>query len=400
MRSSLVAWLVVVAACGGTPRASTLPASEPISTTPARDLAEAKTLATKIASRDGTDHDQLVVKDPRINLDIIKITATQRGVGGELELTSESTGELFRQAGDLVAQKRTLAAMALYKKLVAEYPESNLAPISLFNIAALYDAQGNPDDTIATLRELVKTYPESHESIEGHLFIAALYSEKNRFAEADTVLDEILARTTLSYADRIEAFARKGYGLLELKRYPAAHAALDSAIAEWRHVPHLDDVYYIAMAHYYRGEVAHQKFLDAAVRHDDDLMITDLEAKRELAVSAYDMWKESLGFKHAYWATAAGYQMSQIFVELWKATVEAPFPKKLDPDAHEKYVAEVHRRMREHLEKALEGHRMNVELAKAYGVVTEWSRGSAARATEVLDLLSKDSAGQFIQPKS
>src|SRR3954470_18609033 len=132
MRRSIFAWFLV-AACGATPRATTLPGNQPISTTPARDLAEAKSLATRISSSDGRDRP--VVKDPRINLDIIRITATQRGVGGELELTSESTGELFRQAGDLVAQKRTLAAMALYKKLVAEYPESNLAPISLFNIA-------------------------------------------------------------------------------------------------------------------------------------------------------------------------------------------------------------------------------------------------------------------------
>ena len=55
-------------------------------------------------------------------------------------------------------------------------------------------------------------------------------------------------------------------------------------------------------------------------------MVADLEAKRVLAVKAYDRWRESLGFKHAYWATASGYQMSQIFVELWEAHVKAPYP--------------------------------------------------------------------------
>ena len=37
--------------------------------------------------------------------------------------------------------------------------------------------------------------------------------------------------------------------------------------------------------------------------------------------------RESLAFKHAYWATAAGYQMSQIFVELWEAHLPG-----VDPD--------------------------------------------------------------------
>ena len=127
-------------------------------------------------------------------------------------------------------------------------------------------------------------------------------------------------------------------------------------------------------------------------------MVADLEAKRVLAVQAYDRWKESLGFKQAYWATASGYQMSQIFVELWEAHVKAPYPKRIDAATRPKYVAEVHDRVREHLEKALEGHRMNVELAKAYGVETTWSKGSEQQAVKVMELLADDSAGQYVTP--
>ena len=54
-----LAVLLLLVACGASPRATTLPANQPISTTPARDLAEAKSLATKIASGDAG---QLVVE--------------------------------------------------------------------------------------------------------------------------------------------------------------------------------------------------------------------------------------------------------------------------------------------------------------------------------------------------
>jgi len=128
------------------------------------------------------------------------------------------------------------------------------------------------------------------------------------------------------------------------------------------------------------------------------VLIADLEQKRVLAVQAYDKWKESLGFRQAYWATASGYQMSQIFVELWDVTVKAPFPKRIDAHTRDKYVVEVHDRVREHLAKALEGHRMNVELAKAYGVDTQWSKGSAQQAVLIVDMLAKDTAGQFVVP--
>jgi hypothetical protein len=92
--------------------------------------------------------------------------------------------------------------------------------------------------------------------------------------------------------------------------------------------------------------------------------------------------------------------MSQIFVELWHAHVTAPYPKRIDAAGRSVYVREVHDRVREHLEKALEGHRMNIELAKAYGVETTWSRASAVQAVKVMELLSREANGVYVTPAS
>ena len=141
----------------------------------------------------------------------------------------------------------------------------------------------------------------------------------------------VLARPNLTYADRIEALRPQGLRPASSSTaYDDADAALDAAVAEWRTAPHIDDPYYIAMANYYRGELAHRRFLEAPVRLPDDQMVADLEPSACSRSQAYDRWKESLGFKQAYWATAAGYQMSQIFVELWEATVKAPYPERID----------------------------------------------------------------------
>lgn len=392
---SLLLIVVLVAACGSRATRSTLP-SHDRAVTPARDLAAAKDAAPREPA--GA---RLVAKDPRvIDLDIIRITASSRGVGADPQLDHVATADLFKQANDTAKAGETERAIQIYRRLVTEFPESQYAPVALFNIAAIYDGRGDFDLTIATLRELVKTYPHSRESVDGHLYIAALQTDKERFGDALVTLDEILARGSLTYADRIEALARKGYVLIELRRYDDAEAALDAAVAEWRKVTRLEDPYYIAMAHYYRGELAHRKFTEAPARLPDDVLVADLEHKRVLAVRAYDRWKEALGFKQAYWATAAGYQMSQIFVELWEAHVKAPYPARIDAATRAKYVEEVHGRVREHLEKALEGHRMNVELAKAYGVETVWSRASAQKAAEVMELLAKEGAGQYVTPES
>ncbi|MEO8701530.1 MAG: tetratricopeptide repeat protein [Kofleriaceae bacterium] len=393
MRQLLLVLVTAAAACGGPAAKSTMP--RPAPAVPAADLAVAKSSARPVDAGE----QRLVVKDPRVvDLDIIRIRANQPSPGGEHEVTSVASADLFRAANEAAKAKNTRDAIARYRQLITEFPDSIYAPVSLFNIAAILDSQGDPSGTITVLHELIAAYPTSRESVEGHLYIAALQADKQQWSDALVTLDAALGRPALTYADRIEANARKGYVLVELKRFDEADVALVTAVAEWRRAPRIDDPYYIAMATYYRGELAHRKFADAPVRLPDATLVADLEAKRVLAVQAYDRWKESLGYNHAYWGTASGYQMSQIFVELWEVTVKAPFPTKLATTARDKYVVEVHERVRPHLEKALEGHRMNVELAKAYGVDTSWSKGSAQRAVQVLEMLAKDAKGNYERP--
>jgi len=387
--------VILVAACGGSAKTSTLPRPAP-AITPADDLSEARIHAPRVDPASTG----LTARDPRVvDLDIIRIRASGGGIGGEPELTSVASADLFRQANDAAKAGMSKDAIARYRQLISEFPESLYAPVSLFNIAAVYDKLGDLGSTITTLRELVATYPASRESIDGHLYIAALQADHKLWPDAVTTLDAALARTNLTYADRIEAQARKGYVQLEQGQLDAADTTLSGAVADWRKAPRIEDPYYIAMAHYYRGEVMHQRFAAAPIRTGDDAMVVDLEAKRVLATRAYDRWKDSLGFKHAYWATASGYQMSQIFVELWEAHVKAPYPRRIEVGTRPKYVVEVHERVREHLEKALEGHRMNVELAKAFGVDTSWSKGSEQRAVQIMDLIARESKGSYLTPE-
>jgi tetratricopeptide (TPR) repeat protein len=394
MRHAPLLFALLVACTGhGASTIPRSPASPPIR--PASDLSDAKVGAPKADPGDRS----LTVKDPRVvDLDIIRIRATTTGIGGDPELTSVASADLFKQANEAAKSGATKDAIGRYRQLITEFPESQYAPVSLFNIAAVYDHQGDLTATITTLHELLTSYPQSRESIDGHLYIAALQADHKQFAEAVVTLDAALARTSLTYADRVEAFARKGYSELEQHHFDQADVALEASVGEWRKAPRIDDPYYIAMAHYYRGELMHRRFAERAVRPGDDEMVADLDAKRALAAEAYDRWREALGFHQAYWATAAGYQMSQIFVELWEAHVWAPYPHRIEVTTRATYVADVHTRVRPDLEKALEGHRMNVELAKAYGVDTAWSRGSERQAAAIMELLARDTPGSYVIP--
>src|ERR1044071_7610830 len=201
------------AGCGTTPHRPTATASAAPSVTPARDLADARSTLPEVPPRDA--HAGLPARDPRVvDLDIIRITA-HAAPGGEPELTAVASADLFKQANAAAKAGRPRDAIATYRQLVAEFPESQFAPVALFNIAALYDAQADLPATLAALTELVAACPAARESIEGHLYIAALQADHQRWADAATTLDAVLARANLTFADRIEAFARKGYVELE-----------------------------------------------------------------------------------------------------------------------------------------------------------------------------------------
>ncbi len=368
-----------------------------IPTTPARDLAASRPATAAPPAAPGAA--KLAARDPRvIDLDVIRIRAIPRGVGGEPEMETVATAELFKQANAAAKDNHGDEAMAIYRRIVTEFGDSAFAPVSLFNIAAIQDGRGDPVLTINTLRELVDSYPNARESIDGHLYIAALQLEHKQFAEAVKTVDALLARPNLTYSDKIEAGARRGYAQLELGAWDAAKVSLTSSMDAWKLAPHIEDPYYIAMASYYLAEISHRQFTAAPVRLPDEQIIADLEAKRVLAVKAYDRWRETLEFKQPYWSSASGYQMSQIFFELWEATVRAPYPTRIEVAARPKYVAELHARVHDYLTKALEGHRMNVELAKAYGVDTSWSQGSDERAAQLLQLLAREDAGQLVTP--
>lgn len=387
MRSFFVAAAVTLSACGpsGGQHPTTL---HPVAADPAHDLG-----ADKGAPAVGTPDRLAGTGEPRqVNdLDVIRLEVHGHDAAGDPNIEASAPGPILQAGNDALAAKKYDDALAAYRKIVSDFPDSKAAPVAMYNVALVYEAEGQIDQAIQTYRDLVKAYPTGRDSIDAHMRIAALQAERDQWAPAAATLDEVLARTDLTHADQIEAYARKGYVQLSMGKLDDAEATLQQAVEIWRRATRIEDPYFIAMADYYLGEIAHQRFLAVKLQLPDDQLEKDVHAKEALAVAAYDRWKEALGMKNAYWATASGYQMSEIFYEMWDAAVHAPFPDKVDPSARRAYQDEVHKLVREDLDKALEGHRMNVMLADAYGVKTAWSEASKQKAAEILEVIARES---------
>ena len=239
---------------------------------PGDDLADAKDGAPP---RRRGDVD-LVAKDPRIvDLDIIRITATSRRrrrrprAGSRRDRRSVPAGERGREG-----RRDRATRSRCYRQLVTEFPESQYAPVSLFNIAAIYDGQrrSRRDDRDAPRAGRRPTRARASRSTATSTSRRCRPTTSSAPTRSPT-LDAVARRApNLTYADRVEALARKGYVLIELqplRRRPTPRSTPRSPSGARRRASRTRTT--SRWRHYYRGELAHRKFTEAPVRLPDDV---------------------------------------------------------------------------------------------------------------------------------
>ena len=395
-RLALLALATAAAACGGRahPASPRPPAPTPVTTSrlPDADLAAA---AGRKPSAHGDPEARPGTGAGKVyDLEEIKLVVS-RDPGGDPSIDAVAPSLLLDQGRAALAAGKPQEAIGLFRRLAAEFPASRLAPSALYYVGVVLEGQGDVTAAIGAYRDVVAKFPTGKESLDAHLRIAGLAAERKDWKTADATLGEVLARTDLDSGARLEAQARLGYVLLEEGKPTEAEASLRAALATWNRAIRIDDHYYIAMAHYYLAELKHRAFAAVPLRTPLDELKEDLGKKEALAAAAYDEWKEALELQDPYWALAAGYQMSQIFLELWQTAVTSPFPDGLDPAARSYYTAEVHDRVRRHLTTAFDGHEMNVKLAQAYGVSNAWSEASKTRALQIAAILAREARGEL-----
>jgi TolA-binding protein len=332
-------------------------------------------------------------------LEALRIEVAGKSADGEPELVAYDAQALLDAGNDALARGRADEAVARYQKLVHAFPESGLIAVALYNLGLAHEARGEHERAIALYRRLAEDNALGRDAVDARVRMAAVLAELGRWSESAQALGALLARSDLTHADRIEGLARLGYVALEQQDFVAAEAHFRDALQAFAKVTtRLETLYFVAMSRYYLAQIPHRQFRARPMRLPDQQLERDLSAKAELVALAYDRYVEVLSIHEPYWGTAAGYQMSQIYQELWEDITSAPIPTQLSPAAATYYVTEVHARVRPMLEKAMEGHLRNLELARTYGADTEWSAASRGRADEIAQLLAREGSGDLVTP--
>jgi tetratricopeptide (TPR) repeat protein len=356
-------FLALVGACAGNPGRPAPPASAP------RDVASERT----------------------IDVEPLRVRVVE-DAAGEPETLVYDARDLFDQAGAALDGESWDQALALYDRLLVEFPTSALVVPALFNAGLSHEGKGDWSGAIARYQRVVSIASRPRDSIEASLRIAAVLAEEGAWERSAAALDAVLASKAATPDDRLEALARRGYALVEQKSYAAAERALAAAVE----LAGKGDRggYFSAMAHFYLAEVPRRQAAAVPLRLPDAQLRADLEAKAKLVLLAQDRFEKAVGLGNVYWATAAGHAMASMQEDMWRALVGAPVPAQLEADEAAIYIAEVRKLARPYLDRALEIHSKNLQLAERYRTESPWSEASRQRIPLVADLVAREERGE------
>jgi tetratricopeptide (TPR) repeat protein len=197
--------------------------------------------------------------------------------------------------------------------------------------------------------------------VDAHYRLGAVLAETGQHVEAVKVWERVLDRDDLEPDDRIEALARLGYSLVELKDYAGAEEVLRSALVHYKEESArkpFASTYYVAMCQYYLAEIPRWQFAAIPLRMPAEQLDRDIEQKAELVLLARDRYIKVVDYKDPYWATAAVYQIGAMHKEFWDDFMAVPIPPELNELERKAYIQAVNEepQLRKLLEKSLMYH--------------------------------------------
>jgi tetratricopeptide (TPR) repeat protein len=297
---------------------------------------------------------------------------------------------LFERAGAAYGKKDYDAALALFDRVLAEWPDSRYVVPSLYNAGLTLEAKGDLAAAAARYRRITVEHADAHDAIDAWYRLGFVLSEAKNWPAAVDVYGQILLRKDLTLGDRLEALARRGVAQFSAKDILAAEHSFRDELAYFHAheaEERLDSDFFVAMGAYYLGECAHEQYRLLPVRLPEKQLARDLEAKARQLLVAQARFLDAMRVDNVEWATAAGFQIGSLYREFYDDLVGAPVPPALTGEAREVYLEEVRKQVRTLLQKAIGIHERNVLMAERSGEQNEWVRRSNEQMEQLKKLL-------------
>jgi TolA-binding protein len=346
---------------------------------------------------------QRAPREDRLVMEPIQLLARPGANGPSIEVL-DANG-LFERGGQLLSAKKYQKAVAVYDKLLRNFPGSRYISPSLYNAGLAHEWLNQFAKAVERYRELMRRFGSSKEAIDAAFRLGGCYAELHNWPASAEAFNALLKRKDLSASDRIECLARKGLAHFRLGDTRSTRSTLQAAIDFHKSVEsieRLDTDFFLGMARYYLAAMPHVEFRNLKVESKD--LAKTLDEKARLLILSQAGYIAAINVRNPYWATAAGFQIGSLYREFYTvlmttlpdfkqqasktAKLSKVTPKAAEQQLVQVYLEEVHKAVKPLLTKAIRVFEKNVLMGETVGIRSDWVHKSRTQINELKHLLS------------
>ncbi|MBW2261721.1 MAG: tetratricopeptide repeat protein [Deltaproteobacteria bacterium] len=310
----------------------------------------------------------------RVVMEPIVIKAWKEG--GVIKSEAYDAALLFDEAYLRYEEGGYEDALGIYERILEEFPDTVLAPASMFNMALCHEKMGLVAEAAGIYDTLVGLYPGSSAVPDAMFRRGYCLEGLEQWPEAIEQYEDILAMTDLSGPDTVEAMSRIGTILLDAGDVPEAEQALRAAVqyfVEQSQIERFVNTFYVARAQFHLAEIYRREFEAVTFTVDEAQIREALETKLIHMVEARDAYVQTIKLGNYHWAAASGYEVGQLFRTFHDQIMTAPLPPELSTDELvEMYYGMLKEKVEPLLESAVSVWEMTLLMAERVGVGGEW----------------------------
>jgi len=309
-----------------------------------------------------------------------------------LIIHSYDASGLFAEAPAAFRPGDLAEAVELYTKLVAEFPDSSLAPPALYNSGLGRERLGDFEGASRDYLGLAAGYASSPDVTDALFRAGGAFEKMEAWDDAIRIFGRILTeRQGLKATEKIEALARTGSSLMAAGRPLDARPVLEEAVTLYRMgrgITPSSSTFYYAMAQFKLAEILHGEMRDAALPADEAALEPALELKCRLLLDAQAEYAEAIEILHPHWAAAAAYRIGGLYRNLWDDLVAAPTPEDLTDEERQIYLDILRKRIRVLLTKAVAQWERTLRMIRRLELEGEWAKRTEEDLAEIRELLA------------
>jgi len=304
--------------------------------------------------------------------------------------------ELLELGNAQFAEEAYDRAVAVYGKLLEEFPDSKYAALAAYNQGLGFEKLAEWTQSAEAFERVIARHPDSSSHKDAYFRAAFAYSKLERWEDVANTFYAVREQAELEVMEELEARVGQAVGMFMQEEYATAEVEFMRALKfheEQENREYLPADYFIGQSRFYLGEIYARWFEEKALSKPTvdeaqwiEAMGDQLEAKCELLLRAQSNFIRAIRVGHTGWATAAGFRIGSLYETLHEQMLDVPVPESLSDDAKVVYREELRKRVRVLVKKAIRVYEMSKEMAERVGEQNEWVERTNASLQRMKDL--------------